>query len=167
MMKFTIGLAIIAFTLIVGGYKYTENADLVAIKETGLRQVIGRKDAANKLLARYEEIKKKSIKTGDDQKFTIERTLNIGEGGLEFKFLGQSSNEDGDALYNHTFRISGPANFAELMRVTQQLSTLPGFSVYRVCYACDKPKKKQKLKDGQHMVTIEGYLYVYDPNTIL
>lgn len=169
MMKFTLGLCIFAFTLIMGIYNFNENKSVLARQQAGLRDMIDRKEQASELLRRFEEIKNKSLKSGDDQKFTIERQLGIGEGGLEFRFLGQSGNENGEPLYNHTFSIQGTGTFDDMLAVLQQLAAQPGYAVYRMCFACDRMQLtgKAPLKKGHYSITIEGFLYVYDPNAIL
>ncbi len=165
MMRFTIGLAIFAFTLIIGTYMYFDKVDLITVKERGLREVMEDRDSGRQLKTRIKKIRKLSMVMGDDRKFTIERTLGIGAPGLELRFIGQPRYTGGNrALYRHTFRISGPAHFAEAMSTLRKLSALPGFSLYQFCYACTKPPKgtDKNLK----MIQIEGYLYVYDPNAL-
>ncbi|MDD9911613.1 MAG: hypothetical protein OXR68_05450 [Alphaproteobacteria bacterium] len=165
MMRFTLGLALIVFTVIIGLYQYLENADLLAAKERGLLEVHERLDNAKNLQARVKNIRKVSMLMGDDQKFTLERLLDIGAPGMELRFVGQPRYAGGNrALFRHTFRITGPATFANSTKVLEKMASLPGFAPYKYCLGCSNPPKgsPEHLK----MVQIEGYLYVYDPNLL-
>lgn len=165
MMKFTLGLAIIAFTMIVGSYQYLENVELISSRELGLKDAINRRTELQDLKQRVEGIKELGMIEGKDQKFNIERLLNIGTPGLEFSFIGQGRNPNSvEAIYHHSFRIAGPTDFATTMRVLRELSTKPGFIVSKICYSCQKSRKA--LPEGTVMIQIEGFLYVYNPSLI-
>ncbi len=165
MMRFTLGLAIIVFTLIIGAYQYTQNGELLETKRHGLHEIESRLDDAILLQGRVKNVRKVSMTMGDDQKFTLERMLMIGAPGMELRFVGQPRYAGGNrALFRHTFRISGPASFMDSVNVLKQMTTLKGFAPYKYCYACTKtPKDTPK---NLKMVQIEGYLYVYDPNLL-
>ena len=165
MIRFAAGIAILCFTLILGLYTYADRANLVDIKQRTLRETEQERENAKNLQNRIAGIRRLSIPQGDDQKFTLERLLNIGAPGLELRFIGQPRISSGNrSLYRHTFRISGPATFADALETTQRMSTLPGFAVYKFCYACTK--KPRDVPAELEMVLIEGYLYVFDPNTL-
>jgi hypothetical protein len=164
-MKFTLGLAIIAFTMIVGSYQFIENNDLIATREFGLKDAMVRRDDHRLLKSKVEGIRKIGMIEGKDQKFNIERMLNIGSPGLEFNFIGQGRNPNStEAIYRHSFRITGPTDFASTMRILRELSTQSGFVVNKICYACQRSRKA--LPDGKVIIQIEGFLYVYNPNLI-
>lgn len=165
MMRFTIGLALIVFTLMIGGYQYMDNQSLIEAKQKGLRDVKGQLEDALALQSRIQNIRKVSMLMGDDQKFTLERMLDIGAPGLELRIIGQPRYAGGNrALFRHTFRIAGPADFADGMAVLQKMSNLPGFAPYQYCFGCTNTPKGTPA--SQRMVQIEGYLYVYDANLL-
>ncbi len=166
MMQFTLGLAIIAFTLIVGSYQYFENDDLIKSRKYALEEAINRRTEMQRLKLKVAGIKNISMETGNDQKFSIEKMLNIGAPNLEFNFIGQgkSSNNSG-VIYRHSFRIKGPASFSETMDILRKLSKQKGFVVSRVCYSCQKSRKE--LPNGKVIVQIEGFLYVYNPAKVI
>ena len=165
MMRFTIGLAVMVFTLIIGGYQYFENNSLLEAKKTGLRDVQQRLEEALSLQQRVKNIRKVSMLMGDDQKFTLERLLNIGAPGMELRFVGQPRYAGGNrALFRHTFRINGPATFEDSVKVLAQMATLPGFAPYKYCFACSNVPKG--TPENLEMIQIEGYLYVYDANLL-
>lgn len=164
MMRFTLGIAIFIFTVILGIYQYMENVSLYETKQAGLDDALSRREEGKQLEERIRLIRRMSMVSGDDQKFTIERLLDIGAPGLEWKFVGTPRQfGNNKSLYRHTFRISGPATYAESQEVLRKLATLSGFIPYRYCFACGNPPKG--IPTGMKMVQIEGYLYVYDPNT--
>lgn len=165
MIRFTIGIALLCFTAIIGSYVYFDKVDMLEIKQSGLRDVQSRRDQGKQLQTRIKTIRKTSMVQGDDQKFTIERLLDIGAPGMELRFVGQPRTLGGNkALYRHTFRINGPATFMETQKLVEKLSKLPGFTTYKYCYGCTKVRKG--TPENMKMIQIEGYLYVYDPNTL-
>tara|TARA_R110000868_G_scaffold218576_2_gene469328 strand:- start:253631 stop:254137 length:507 start_codon:yes stop_codon:yes gene_type:complete len=168
MMKFTLGFAILVFTAIVGSYKYLENEDLIIAKERGLQEAISKRDQYLRIEQRTKQIPKFAVVRGDDKKNTIERLLEIGEPGLNFNFIGQARRQDAHlGIIRHNFKIAGPATFEEtqnLLKKMQTLAALPGFVVYDICFGCAVTNKE--LKQNEHMVNIEGYLYAYDPNIL-
>ncbi len=168
-MKFTLGLAILAFTAIVGTYQYYENSDLLEARARGLERAKKRSLESVRLHNRLQEVRKMAVRKGDDQKSSIERLLQIGAStGLEFQFLGQPRSDGNPALYRHSYRIEGPTDFRTSMRLLNNLALLPGFTIHRVCYGCkNMPRSRDDKKtDNRHMVTVEGFLYVYDPAVI-
>lgn len=164
MMKFTLGLAIFAFTAIVGSYKYIENSDLLEARVRGLKEVSARRDETGRMKERLKVVKKISMPQGEDQKFTIERKLGIGAPGMDFNFVGQGRNNTAQPVFRHSFRIQGPADFTGILRLLRTLASQPGFAVNSICYAC--VDARSDLPEGQRIVTIEGYLYVFDPNLV-
>ena len=166
MIKFTIGIAILAFTSIVGSFQYFENIDEIIIKERALVEAKEKRDRYQTIEDRAKKVRKISLAKGEDKKNTIERMLNIGAPGLTFEFIGQSKQNQGvDAIYNHNFRIEGPAEFTTLMETLKTLRETPGFVVSKVCYGC-KSGRKAKMEEGQHHAIIEGQIYVYDPKLL-
>ena len=165
MMKFTLGLAILAFTLIVGSYQYFENEDLILRKEQGLKEAERKRDRYIRIKEASKQIPELSIIRGDDKKNTIERLLKLRDKGMTFSFLGQANRQDAYlGLIRHTYKIEGPATYMEVLEVLDAMDALPGFVNYRVCYGC--AASNRKMDDNEHMVNIEGYLYAYDPNIL-
>jgi hypothetical protein len=168
MMKFTLGIAIIVFTAIVGSYKYVENEELIIAKQRGLIEAKDKLERYLRIEQRSKQIPKFAVVRGDEKKNIIERLLEIGEPGLKFNFIGQARRQDAHlGIIRHTFKVSGPASFKELqdlLKKMQTLPSLPGFVVYNVCFGCGATN--QQLGENQHMINIEGYLYAYDPNII-
>jgi hypothetical protein len=165
MMRFTIGLILLAFTAVVGGYQLFSNYELIQVRERGVQDLSRKLDQNQRLIGRLQKVREQTMRRGQDQKFTIERMLGIGEPGLGFTFVGQPQKAGGsNAFYYHTYRISGPATFDEAYELLKKLAKRPGFSVYKFCFGCTrKPRGSPK---NTNMVQIEGYLYVYDPKTL-
>ena len=169
MMKFTLGLAILAFTILVGSYQFIDNQNLITAKERGLKEAIAKRGKFIRIKEKAKLIPQLSMKKGDDQKNTIERLLNIGSPGLTFNFIAQRNSTNANkTTIRHDFRIQGNANFMDTLRVLRQMRSLNGFSVYRVCLGCSKKKRgaSEAFTQNSHSVLIEGYLYVYDPALI-
>lgn len=165
MMKFAIGLAICLFTLLFGGYAYWNQTNLIKEKQFGIDDAGSQREEAQSLQTRIKVVRRTSMVAGDDQKFTVERLLDIGAPGLEWRFIGTPRYYGNNrAFYRHTFRISGPTTYGESLEVLRKLATLPGFAAYKYCYACSLPPKDTPT--NLQMVQIEGYLYVYDPATL-
>lgn len=164
MMKFTAGLAILLLSFVWGIYSYTENRDLMQIKLAGLDDAVSKRDEGRNLQERIRNVRRTSMVAGDDQKFTVERLLDIGAPRMEWRFVGQPRQYGANkALYRHTFRIAGPATYTESQELMRRLATLPGFAPYKYCYGCALAPKGTPA--NTKMVQVEGYLYVYDPNT--
>lgn len=168
MMKFTLGIAILVFTAIVGSYKYVENEDLLIAKQRGLIEAKDKLERFLRIEQRSKQVPKFAVARGDDKKNIIERLLEIGEPGLKFNFIGQARRQDAHlGIIRHTFKITGPATFSqtqEVLKKMQTLPSLPGFVIYNFCYGCGTTNKE--LEADEQMVNIEGYLYAYDPNII-
>ena len=165
MMRFTIGLVLLAFTIVVGGYQLYNNNDLIQVRERGVRDLQHKLDQNQRLILQLQKVRQQTMQRGQDQKFTIERMLNIGEPGLSFSFVGQPQRAGANnAFYRHTYRISGPGTFGDAYAVLKELAKRPGFSVYKYCFGCTRTPRN--APDNTHMVQIEGYLYVYDPQTL-
>lgn len=165
MMKFTLGIAIIAFTLIVSSYQYFENIDMIEVKTRSLEQAREKKETYLRIEKQAGNLVNISLPRGEDKKNKIERLLQIGEPKLTFEFIGQGQNvQSVDALYRHNFRIEGPSDFNTFMDVLKRINETPGFIINKVCQGCSKSKKGSA--PGEHMTTIEGQLYVYDPKLL-
>ncbi len=162
MLRFTLGLAIIAFTLIIGTFQFVQNQQTIEVRKRAVSEADRRRDEALRLEGMLADVKQNTMLQGDDQKFTIERTLDIGDPGLTLRFIGQPrplvSNQ---GLYRHIFRITGPATYEQMNNVIKKMAELPGFAPYRFCYGCSKTPKG--TADNLAMVLIEGYIYVHDP----
>lgn len=165
MIRFAIGLTLVVCSLLIGGYMYWDQTKQIEDARYALIDAESRQDEAGQLQNRIRMARRTAMVSGDDQKFTIERLLDIGAPGLEWRFVGTPRQYGSNrALYRHTFRISGPTTYAESQEVMRKLATLPGFVPYKYCFACSVPPKDTPA--SLQMVQIEGYLYVYDPNTL-
>lgn len=165
MIRFTIGLALLIFTIIIGSYMYMDNKNIIAAKKAGLRDIENQLAQARDLQKRIRNIRNISMEMGDDQKFTLERQLDIGAPGMELRFIGQPRYASGSrALFRHTFRINGPATFADSVSVMKKMARIPGFAPYKYCFDCINAPKG--TPENQSMIQIEGYLYVYDPKLL-
>ncbi len=164
MIRFMAGLVILFLAIVWGLYSYSDKSDLYEIKLAGLAEAESKRDEGQNLQDRIRTVRKVAMVAGDDQKFTIERLLDIGAPNMEWKFIGQpkvyGSNR---AIYRHTFRISGPATYLEGQEMVRKLVTLPGYVPTKFCYGCGLAPKGTAPE--KKMVNVEGYLYVYDPNT--
>lgn len=163
MIRFTLGLAVVFITVVLGGYMWFNNKSLILAKTDGLYRAQQERDEALNLKGKIRNIRKLSLVRGDDQKLTLERMLDIGNPGMELRFVGQAQSAGDAGLLRHTFRISGPATFDESLSVVKRMAQMPGFNMYKYCFACSRAPKGTPA--SRKMVDIEGYLYVYDPNT--
>lgn len=165
MMKFTLGIAILVFTLIVGSYEYFDNEELISAKQRGLAEAKAKQQRFERIENRSKQISNFAIPRGEDKKNTIERQLGIGEPGLKFSFIGQARRETAHlGIIRHTFKIEGPATFAQAIKVLNDLHDRPGYVIYDTCFNCSFAKRD--LPQNQHLIKIEGYLYAYDPNIL-
>ncbi len=163
MIKFAAGLALMVMSLIIGTWKWFDQSADYKAKVAGLEDATSKREEGLDLNQRVKKVRAQSMQTGDDQKFTIERLLDIGPPGMEWRFIGQPRTIGGSRmLYRHTFRIVGPSTFGQSEELMRRLVTLPGFVPTRYCYACGLVPKG--TPEDQRMVQIEGYLYVYDPS---
>lgn len=163
MIRFAAGLALMVLALIIGSWKWFDQQGQYEAKMAGLEDATAKRDEGADLTQRVKRMRAQSMASGDDQKFTIERLLDIGTPGMEWRFVGQPRTTGGSRmLYRHTFRIIGPATFTQSQELMRRLVTLPGFVPYRYCYNCGLAPKGTPA--DQRMVQMEGYLYVYDPS---
>lgn len=163
MIRFAAGLAIIFFTLIVGSYFVYQQKGIFESRQFALEDALSKRDEGKDLQKRIRDLRNRSMVAGDDQKFTIERRLDIGAPGMEWRFVGQPRLFGNNrALYRYTFRINGPATYDKAQALLRKLVTNPGYVPYRFCFACAQPPRG--TAPNLRMVQIEGYLYVYDPN---
>lgn len=165
MIRFAVGVAIIIFSAILGLYKYFDNAASYESRSIALEEALGKRDAGKDLQQRIRVIRTISLLNEDAQKFNIERMLDIGAPRLEWKFVGQPTiRGNNKALYRYTFRVTGPATFAEANDLVKRMSQLPGFVPYRFCFACSAAPRG--TPEELSMVNIEGYVYAYDSATL-
>lgn len=165
MLRFTFGLAILIFTVIVGSYKYLDNEALIAAKERGLQEAENKRERYKRIDRRSKQVSQFSIPRGEDKKNTIERLLKIGEPGLKFSFIGQAQRETAHlGIIRHTFKIEGNVTFQKALSVLNDVHQRPGFIVHGICFDCGFRREKKDPK--KHFVKMEGYLYAYDPNIL-
>lgn len=164
MIRFAAGLAIIVFTAILGLYKYLDISGNFDARQAALYDALDKRDQGKNLQQRIREIRRISALNDDAKKLDIERLLNIGAPGMEWRFVGQPLTRGANkALYRYTFRIAGPTTYPESQDLLERMHKLPGFIAYRYCFACTEPPRG--TEPGLSMVQIEGYLYAYDPAT--
>lgn len=165
MIRFSIGMAILVFTAILGIYRFSDLSGRYHDQTLALEEAEAKRTEGKDLSERIRLIRRLSVTTTDAQKFNIERMLDIGNPGMEWRFVGQPLVRGVNrSLYRYTFRISGPTTYAESQDLLQRMNQLPGFVPYRYCYACTQ--NPRGAPDNLRTVQIEGYLYAYDPNTL-
>jgi hypothetical protein len=164
MIRFAAGLAIIVFTAILGIYKYLDIASDANSRQAALYDALDKRDQGKNLQQRIREIRRISALNDDAKKLDIERLLNIGAPGMEWRFVGQPLTRGSNkALYRYTFRIAGPSTYNDSQDLLERMNQLPGFVTYRYCFACTEAPRG--TAPGLSMVQIEGYYYAYDPAT--
>jgi len=164
MIRFTLGVAIMIFSLIYGIYQFTSHRSIRLEREAALTEALEKRNEGKDLQQRIREIRRLSMVNGDAQKFNLERVLEIGAPRLEWRFQGQPLVRGNRALYRYSFRISGPSTAAEATALLQRMNGLPGFVPTRYCLNCNQPPRG--TDPGLRMVMIEGFLYAYDPGTL-
>lgn len=165
MIKFIVGFAILVFTGILGVYKYSELSGREEDLSLAISEALDKRDQGKDLNERIRTVRKFSVTTTDAQKFNMERMLDIGAPGMEWRFVGQPLIRGNNrSLFRYTFRISGPTTYAKSQDLLFRMNKLPGFVPYRYCFNCTQTPKNTPAE--LRMVQIEGYLYAYDPNTL-
>lgn len=165
MIRFAAGLAIIVFTAILGIYKYLDIRGDYDSRQSALYDALDKRDQGKNLQQRIREIRRISALNNDAKKLDVERLLNIGAPGLEWRVVGQPLTRGSNkALYRYTYRIAGPSTFTDSQNLMERMNQLPGFVIYRFCFACTEPPRG--TSPNLSMVQIEGYLYAYDPDTL-
>lgn len=162
MMKFTIGIALLAFTLIVGGYRFSNNMELISSRENSVQSAQDTFQRSQQLKQSVKGINKRAIPIQDSQKSSIERMLAIGQPGPSFTYVGQPVYGSGDrSFYKYTYRIKGPATFEKAMAIVNLISENKGFTISKFCFACGRLPRN--TDESLKMVDIEGDVYIYDP----
>lgn len=167
MMRFTVGLSILIFTIIVGAYQFFQNKQTVTQRERGFVSVQQKLRQNQQLVESMKLVRERAMERGSDQKFTIERLIGIGEPGLSFEFVGRpttSGSVDDRTFYRHTYRITGVSDFNSALVALKKLTQTSGFTVNKFCMNCTRTPRNAPT--GFKTVQIEGYLYVYDPKSI-
>jgi hypothetical protein len=165
MIRFAAGLAIIVFTAILGIYRYLDLAESYTTRQDALSEALDKRDQGKNLKERIVGVRKTAMMDDDARKSNVERLLDIGAPRLEWKTVGQALVRDSNkAILRYTFRITGPATYADVQSLLERMNTMPGFVVYRMCFACTATPRGTPAELS--MVQIEGYLYAYDPATL-
>lgn len=165
MIRFAVGVGMVIFALIFGAYRFFDLSSRYEDLSVALEDAYGKRDEGKDLVQRIREIKKIGMVVEDAQKFNIERLLDIGAPGMEWRFVGQPLIRGNNrALYRYTYRISGPTTYADSQALLERMNQLPGFVVYRYCFNCIQPARG--TPENLKMVQIEGYLYGYDAATL-
>ena len=165
MIRFTVGMAILIFALLYGAYQYTSNRSTIADLRMAVQEAIDKRDQGKDLQQRLKSVRRISFVNEDAQKFNLERVLEIGAPRLEWRFQGQPLVRGNRALFRYAFRISGPSTAAEATNLIGRMNSLPGFVLTRYCLNCTTaPRGTDPML---RMVLIEGFLFAYDPGTLL
>jgi hypothetical protein len=164
MIKFTVGIAILVFSLIYGIYQGMANRTAIAEREIALQEALDKRDVGKDLQQRIRNIRRLSLVNQDAQKFNLERVLDIGAPRLEWRFQGPPLVRGSRALYRYSFRVAGPSTAAEASALLNRMNSLPGFVPTRYCFNCTQVAKG--LTPELRMVMIEGFLYAYDPGAL-
>jgi|GEM_PF-1766872 len=165
MIRFAAGLAIIVFSLILGIYRYLDNADTYDARAQALSDSLEKRDQGKNLQERIKVIRSISLENKSVQKYTLENMLDIKAPRMEWRTVGQPLVRGANrALYRYNFRISGPSTFAESQALMERMVKMPGFVPYSYCFACSSVPRG--TEPGLNMVQIEGYLYAYDPDKL-
>jgi hypothetical protein len=165
MIRFTIGIALMIFSLLYGGYQFFSNRSAMRDLELALQESLDKRDQGKDLQERLRAVRRISLVNEDAQKFNLERVLDIGAPRLEWRFQGQPMIRGNRAMYRYSFRISGPSSAEEVARLLAKMNTLPGFVPTRYCLNCSQPPRG--TDPNLRMVIIEGFLYAYDPGAML
>lgn len=168
MIQFAIGLILIAMSAIVGTYQYSQTTDRTASETARYHRLEQQKREVANIKQRLENTKKELVKQGDDQRASIEKTLNLADSQMQFKYVTMANLNDPSNryFYRHEFQITGPSTFYDALKLIDKLENTKGVVLYSACMACIIPDQRTQLKEDQHMVQIKGYLYVYNPATL-
>lgn len=162
MIRFTVGLVLLVFSVLIGFYQYDENVNRLRSEQSRLTRTQQQKVEAGQLQKRLAALKEKLMVRGDDQKSKIERTLNLSDTRLQFKFNSQGNPNDPSSknFYRHEFELVGPSTYYKILETINQLENTPGVVIYSACVGCINPPSNVKLTPEEHMVLIKGYIYV-------
>ena len=164
MIRFAAGIAIIIFTLMLGGYTYFDNASGYESRTYALEDALSKRDAGKDLQKRIKDIRNVSLENGTVQKLNLERMLDIGAPRLDLRIIGQPLiRGNNKALARYTFRVAGPTTYPEAQAVLERMTRLPGFVPYSFCFACTSTPRGAPPELS--MVQIEGYIYAFDEDT--
>lgn len=167
MIKFTLGIALAIFAIIVGGYQYFANEDLIVRQNQRLLDIERQKVDAQQVQIRLRRIADKLMPRGDDQRANIEKLLNLEETKLTFRFLTQANPTDPASryFYRHDFEITGPIDYFKGMQMINKADNLPGAVLYQTCFNCTRLGRgvTASTEAGEQILLIKGYLYVHNP----
>jgi hypothetical protein len=169
MIKFSIGVALLTFSVIVGVYEYFEKTAEIGRNRVALQQTLSQRDQVSQISQRIEAIKRVTLARGQDQKSNIEKILQIDQGsGIEFRYINEASPDDpaNAYFYRHTFEITGVMDFIGGVKLLNRLENIPGLVVYSVCANCTKPTDAAQLEKGI-IFQIKGFAYVYNTANVL
>jgi hypothetical protein len=167
MLKFTFGLILLAFSTIVGGFRYLENRTLITNQERQYEQAVRDKQEAGRMAKKIEAIKELTLRRGEDQRLNLERTIGLPP-NIEFRFTSEAdpNSPENQYFYRHNFEITGMTDFYTGLRLLNRLENMTGFVVYSACFACLSPPMGTEGAENERMFQIKGLVYVYNPETL-
>lgn len=165
MIRFAFGLALLTLAVIIGSFRFFENRDMVTKLTSQLVKAEATQMEARRLESRVSKTKELVLKRGQDQLSAIQRVLGLDKlRNLEFRFLSETNpTEQGTRyFYEHTFEISGMANFFDATQLIDRLEGTPGFTVNFICFKCTPPPAGREFKPDEYMLNLRGKVYVYN-----
>ncbi len=164
MIKFPLGLSLLILSIIIGSFQFFEDKDALYKSQQMFKHMQSQIDEMKHLEKRKAKIDNLVMRTGDDQKANIERTLELGGTSLSFRF---SSNIKPDApanrfFYIHEFNIRGNASYFETIKLMQKMENTPGFIITHICFKCGLSGVAKE--EGKYPILIRGLIYVSNPD---
>lgn len=164
MMRFSIGLALAAFAIIVGSYQYFENQDQIVRQEKRLVDLERQRIEIQQFESRLDRLSQRILERGDDQRSVMERALGLQDTDLTFNYTSQG-NPDRSVnphFYRHEFQLTGPITYFDGMRIINRLDNLPGAVINYVCFDCAGVNRRIEILEDEQVIMVRGYLYVYN-----
>jgi len=167
MVQFTIGLILIAISLIFGGVQFLENNTILQVQQKQLDQARSDKEAAGRFAKKIETIKEVTLRKGEDQKLNIERAIALPQ-RLEFRYTSEAdaNSPENQYFYRHNFEIAGITNFYTGLQLINKLENMNGFVIYSACFGCLTPPSGTEPAENEKMIQIKGTVYVYNPENV-
>jgi hypothetical protein len=167
MFQFTLGLVLMAFSIIVGGFQYMENNAAVDAQRKKLDQAIRDKKEAGRFSKKIDIIKEITLRKGEDQKLNIERAIELPR-NLEFRYTSEAdpNSPENKFFYRHNFEIAGLTNFVTGVQLINKLENMNGFVIYSACFGCLSLPAGVIPDPSEKMIQIKGIVYVYNPENV-
>ncbi len=156
MLKFSIGIGLIIFSIFVGSFKYFDNVDQIAAKERAVKTAERQSLEIKQFSSRFQRAAQSAIPKGQDKRANVQRMLSLDGRSLELTYTREDNNNQSRMFY-HEYLISGEANFERITRLLSVVANAPGFTINSVCLNC-----KHSVVSAKGLIPIEirGRLYV-------